>query len=88
MSDSVNAKVYCEIKDSIAHLFFDHPKARNAMTQAMYEQLRTICLEPLRIPRYVLPFCEGLVVNPLSPVAILRNFNHFKLAPMAFTTRA
>ncbi|NDH55229.1 MAG: enoyl-CoA hydratase, partial [Burkholderiaceae bacterium] len=42
MSDSVNARVYYEIKDSIAHLFFDHPKARNAMTQAMYEQLRTI----------------------------------------------
>jgi len=45
MSDSLNARVYCEIKDSIAHLFFNHPQARNAMTQAMYEQLRTICLE-------------------------------------------
>lgn len=58
MSDSVNARVYYEIKDSIAHLFFDHPKARNAMTQAMYEQLRTICLE--------------LSQNPSVRVAILR----------------
>jgi enoyl-CoA hydratase len=58
MSNAMNARVYCEIKDSIAHLFFDHPQARNAMTQAMYEQLRTICLE--------------LAQNPSIRVAILR----------------
>ena len=58
MSDSVNARVYCEIKDSIAHLYFDHPQARNAMTQVMYEQLRAICLE--------------LSKNPSVRVAILR----------------
>lgn len=45
MSESTNARVYCEIKGSIAHLWFDHPQARNAMTQAMYEQLRAICLD-------------------------------------------
>ena len=58
MSDVINARVYCEIKDSIAHLFFDHPRARNAMTQEMYEQLRTICVE--------------LAQNPSVRVAILR----------------
>jgi enoyl-CoA hydratase/carnithine racemase len=42
---STNARVYVEIKGKFAHLFFDQPTARNAMTQEMYEQLRTICLE-------------------------------------------
>lgn len=42
---STNARVYVEIKGKFAHLFFDQPAARNAMTQEMYEQLRTICLE-------------------------------------------
>lgn len=45
MSHSINARVYLEKKDSIANIFFDHPQARNAMTQAMYEQLRAICIE-------------------------------------------
>ena len=39
-----SASVYVEIKGKFAHLFFDQPTARNAMTQEMYEQLRTICL--------------------------------------------
>jgi len=42
---STSARVYVEIKGKFAHLFFDQPAARNAMTQEMYEQLRTICLE-------------------------------------------
>ena len=42
---STSARVYVEIKGKFAHLFFDQPTARNAMTQEMYEQLRTICLE-------------------------------------------
>jgi len=41
---STSARVYVEIKGKFAHLFFDQPTARNAMTQEMYEQLRTICL--------------------------------------------
>ena len=41
---STNARVYVEIKGKFAHLFFDQPTARNAMTQEMYDQLRTICL--------------------------------------------
>ncbi|NCU79957.1 MAG: enoyl-CoA hydratase, partial [Burkholderiaceae bacterium] len=42
---NANARVYVEIKGKFAHLFFDQPAARNAMTQGMYEQLRSICLE-------------------------------------------
>jgi enoyl-CoA hydratase/carnithine racemase len=42
---NANARVYVEIKGKFAHLFFDQPAARNAMTQEMYEQLRSICLE-------------------------------------------
>lgn len=40
-----NARVYLEIKGKFAQIFFDQPTARNAMTQAMYEQLRSICIE-------------------------------------------
>ncbi len=58
MSESLNARVYCQVDGSIAHIFFDHPQARNAMTQGMYEQLRTICL--------------GLTENSAVRVAILR----------------
>lgn len=42
---NVSARVYQEIRGKFAYIFFDQPTARNAMTQAMYEQLRTICLE-------------------------------------------
>lgn len=42
---ALNARVYSEIKGKFAQIFFDQPAARNAMTQAMYEQLRSICIE-------------------------------------------
>lgn len=88
MSDSVNARVYCEIKDSIAHLFFDHPKARNAMTQAMYEQLRTICLELAQNPSVRVAILRGIGGKSFVSVVILPSFNPFKVVPMGFITNA
>jgi enoyl-CoA hydratase len=43
MSDE--GAVRFEIRDAIAHVTFDRPKARNAMTWAMYERLAKICDE-------------------------------------------
>jgi enoyl-CoA hydratase len=40
MSDGA---VHLQIVDAIAHVTFDRPQARNAMTWAMYEQLGAIC---------------------------------------------
>ena len=52
------AQVSLEIRGNIAHITFDHVAARNAMTVAMYQSLKSICLE--------------LAQNPEVRVAILR----------------
>ena len=39
------AQVLFTVDKGIAHITFDHVAARNAMTVAMYERLRSICLE-------------------------------------------
>ena len=49
MSEQVKAgniaQVVLEIRDSIAHITFDHVAARNAMTVGMYQSLKSICLD-------------------------------------------
>jgi enoyl-CoA hydratase/carnithine racemase len=52
------AQVLLEIRDSIAHITFDHVAARNAMTVGMYQSLKSICLD--------------LAQNPNIRVAIFR----------------
>ena len=71
---STNARVYVEIKGKFAHLFFDQPTARNAMTQEMYEQLRTICLELNQ------NFQIRVVILPSSP--------RFRMVKMGCGTRS
>jgi enoyl-CoA hydratase len=39
------AQVSLEIRGNVAHITFDHVAARNAMTVAMYQRLKAICLE-------------------------------------------
>jgi 1,4-dihydroxy-2-naphthoyl-CoA synthase len=39
------AQVSLDIRGNVAHITFDHVAARNAMTVAMYERLKSICLE-------------------------------------------
>ena len=39
------AQVSLEMRGNVAHITFDHVAARNAMTVAMYERLKNICLE-------------------------------------------
>jgi enoyl-CoA hydratase/carnithine racemase len=43
MSDNNAGAVHLEITGNIASVTFDRPEARNAMTWAMYQQLRAIC---------------------------------------------
>ncbi len=57
---NTNARVYVEIKDSLAQIFFDHPAARNAMTQEMYEQLRSICLDLNQNPKIRVVILRGI----------------------------
>jgi len=52
------AQVSFEIRGNVAYITFDHVAARNAMTVAMYQGLKDICLE--------------LAQNPAVRVAILR----------------
>ncbi|MBU3565777.1 enoyl-CoA hydratase/isomerase family protein [Polynucleobacter sp. MWH-HuK1] len=52
------AQVLLEVRDSIAHITFDHVAARNAMTVSMYQSLKSIC--------------EDLANNPKIRVAIFR----------------
>jgi enoyl-CoA hydratase/carnithine racemase len=52
------AQVVFEQRGNIAHITFDHVAARNAMTVAMYESLKTIC--------------EDIAKNPNIRVAIFR----------------
>lgn len=52
------AQVRCELREGIAFITFDHVAARNAMTVAMYQSLKTIC--------------EDLSQNSNARVAILR----------------
>jgi enoyl-CoA hydratase len=49
---SGNGEVHLQVEGAIASVTFDRPEARNAMTWAMYEQLRGIC-EQLREDRHV-----------------------------------
>ena len=44
------AQVLFTVNKGIAHITFDHVAARNAMTIAMYERLRSICLEIAQMP--------------------------------------
>lgn len=44
------AQVLFSVENGIAHITFDHVAARNAMTVAMYERLRSICLEVTKTP--------------------------------------
>ena len=57
-NEGKTAQVLLEIRGNVAHITFDHLAARNAMTVAMYERLKSICLE--------------LVKNPAVRVAIFR----------------
>ena len=57
---NTNARVYAEIEDSLAQIFFDHPAARNAMTQEMYEQLRSICLDLNQNPKVRVVILRGI----------------------------
>ena len=57
---NTNARVYVEIEDSLAQIFFDHPAARNAMTQEMYEQLRSICLDLNQNPKVRVVILRGI----------------------------
>jgi enoyl-CoA hydratase/carnithine racemase len=57
---NTNARVYVEIKGSLAQIFFDHPAARNAMTQEMYEQLRSICLDLNQNPKIRVVILRGI----------------------------
>jgi enoyl-CoA hydratase len=52
------AQVTVELRDKIAYVTFDHVAARNAMTVAMYESLKSIC--------------ENLAKNPNIRVVIFR----------------
>ena len=52
------AQVLLEVRDSIAHITFDHVAVRNAMTVSMYQSLKSIC--------------EDLANNPKIRVAIFR----------------
>lgn len=52
------ARVVVEMRDNIAHITFDHVAARNAMTVAMYQSLKSIC--------------EDIARNPKVRVAVLR----------------
>lgn len=52
------ARVVVEMRDNIAHITFDHVAARNAMTVAMYQSLKSIC--------------EHIARNPKVRVAVLR----------------
>ena len=52
------AQVIVELRDKIAYVTFDHVAARNAMTVAMYESLKSIC--------------ENLAKNPNIRVVIFR----------------
>ncbi len=45
MTDENNGQVLCRIEGTVAHVLFDRPQARNAMTWNMYAQLATICRE-------------------------------------------
>ncbi|MFY8183634.1 MAG: enoyl-CoA hydratase-related protein, partial [Polynucleobacter sp.] len=44
------AQVLFTVDQGIAHITFDHVAARNAMTVAMYERLRSVCLEIAQTP--------------------------------------
>jgi enoyl-CoA hydratase/carnithine racemase len=44
------AQVTIELRGNIAHITFDHVAARNAMTVAMYESLKSICQDIAKNP--------------------------------------
>ncbi|WP_231969473.1 enoyl-CoA hydratase-related protein [Polynucleobacter necessarius] len=52
------AQVTLENRGNIAHIYFDHVAARNAMTVGMYQRLQSICTD--------------LALNPAVRVVILR----------------
>lgn len=45
MTDDNSGQVHCRIEGTVAHVLFDRPQARNAMTWHMYTQLASICSE-------------------------------------------
>lgn len=53
------AQVLFSVQNGIAHITFDHVAARNAMTAAMYERLRDICLEIQATPSIRVAILRG-----------------------------
>jgi len=54
------ARVFFTVEGSIAHIHFEHPSARNAMTQEMYESLRTICQQIQNTPAIRVAILRGV----------------------------
>ena len=54
------ARVLFSIEGSIAHIHFEHPSARNAMTQEMYESLRAICQQIQNTPAIRVAILRGV----------------------------
>jgi enoyl-CoA hydratase len=43
VTENAQGQVHCRIEGAVAHVVFDRPQARNAMTWQMYSQLAEIC---------------------------------------------
>ena len=62
MSNNKNnvARVLFSVEGSIAQIHFEHPAARNAMTQAMYKSLQSICEQIQNIPAIRVAILRGV----------------------------
>ena len=72
------AQVTFELRDKIAYITFDHVAARNAMTVAMYESLRSICLDMAQNPDIRVAIFRGAGGKSFVSGSDIAQFTSFK----------
>ncbi len=77
-NDERSGAVRLAIDGSIAHVVFDRPAARNAMTWAMYQQLGTICEQLANEPKVRVACLRGAGGDAFVAGTDIEQFKAFK----------
>jgi enoyl-CoA hydratase/carnithine racemase len=72
-----DGRVHCELADGVAHIRFDRPAARNAMTWHMYDELRQACQRISGDPSVSVAVLRGVGGEAFVAGTDINQFTHF-----------
>ena len=73
------AQVSLEVRGNVAHITFDHVAARNAMTVAMYQSLKSICEDIAKSPSIRVAIFRGAGCKSFVSGSDIAQFAGFKV---------